>query len=134
MTCGPPQGLPPRRKRSRERHEVININVRNKPEWYYTKHPFGQIPGLENSQCHLIYESVVACEYLDGTYPGGSSSPMSLISELAGRCYWSYSIRYIQCLKQLTLYLDVFPKFQSIFKAKRLVKLFCFNTMCALGG
>ncbi|KAI5277483.1 Cilia- And Flagella-Associated Protein 43 [Manis pentadactyla] len=77
-------------------HEVININVRNKPEWYYTKHPFGQIPGLENSQCHLIYESVVACEYLDGTYPGGSSSPMSLISELAGRCYWSYSIRWVQ--------------------------------------
>ncbi|KAI5935337.1 Glutathione S-transferase omega-2 [Manis javanica] len=41
------------------RHEVININLRNKPEWYYTKHPFGQITGLENSQCHLIYESVI---------------------------------------------------------------------------
>ncbi|XP_008059273.1 glutathione S-transferase omega-2 isoform X2 [Carlito syrichta] len=52
------------------RHEVVNINLRNKPEWYYTKHPFGQIPVLENSQCQLIYESVITCEYLDDAYPG----------------------------------------------------------------
>ncbi|XP_049501670.1 glutathione S-transferase omega-2 isoform X3 [Panthera uncia] len=57
------------------RHEVININLRNKPEWYYTKHPFGQIPVLENSKCQLIYESVIACEYLDDAYPGRKLYP-----------------------------------------------------------
>lgn len=57
------------------RHEVININLRNKPEWYYTKHPFGQIPVLENSKCQLIYESVIACEYLDDAYPGKKLCP-----------------------------------------------------------
>lgn len=57
------------------RHEVININLKNKPEWYYTKHPFGQIPVLENSQCQLIYESVIACEYLDDIYPGRKLFP-----------------------------------------------------------
>ncbi|XP_006166476.1 glutathione S-transferase omega-2 isoform X2 [Tupaia chinensis] len=57
------------------RHEVININLRNKPDWYYTKHPLGQIPVLENSQCQLIYESAVACEYLDDAYPGRKLFP-----------------------------------------------------------
>nr|XP_021495906.1 glutathione S-transferase omega-2 [Meriones unguiculatus] len=57
------------------RHEVVNINLKNKPEWYYTKHPFGQIPVLENSQCQLIYESVIACEYLDDVYPGRKLFP-----------------------------------------------------------
>uniref|UniRef100_A0A8C5YL15 Glutathione S-transferase omega n=1 Tax=Marmota marmota marmota TaxID=9994 RepID=A0A8C5YL15_MARMA len=52
------------------RHEVININLRNKPDWYFTKHPFGQVPVLETSQCQLIYESVITCEYLDDAYPG----------------------------------------------------------------
>ncbi|XP_031317579.1 glutathione S-transferase omega-2 isoform X2 [Camelus dromedarius] len=57
------------------RHEVVNINLRNKPEWYFTKHPFGQIPVLENSKCQLIYESVIACEYLDDAYPGKKLYP-----------------------------------------------------------
>ncbi|KAB0395314.1 hypothetical protein E2I00_015905, partial [Balaenoptera physalus] len=57
------------------RHEVININLRNKPEWYFTKHPFGQIPVLENSKGQLIYESVIACEYLDDAYPGRKLYP-----------------------------------------------------------
>uniref|UniRef100_A0A8C5KMZ2 Glutathione S-transferase omega n=2 Tax=Jaculus jaculus TaxID=51337 RepID=A0A8C5KMZ2_JACJA len=57
------------------RHEIININLKNKPEWYYTKHPFGQVPVLENNQCQLIYESVIACEYLDDAYPGRKLFP-----------------------------------------------------------
>ncbi|XP_040599174.1 glutathione S-transferase omega-2 isoform X3 [Mesocricetus auratus] len=57
------------------RYEVININLKNKPEWYFTKHPFGQIPVLENSQGQLIYESVIACEYLDDLYPGRKLFP-----------------------------------------------------------
>ncbi|XP_057386927.1 glutathione S-transferase omega-2 isoform X4 [Balaenoptera acutorostrata] len=60
---------------SKPRHEVININLRNKPEWYFTKHPFGQIPVLENSKGQLIYESVIACEYLDDAYPGRKLYP-----------------------------------------------------------
>lgn len=57
------------------RHEIININLKNKPDWYYTKHPFGQVPVLENSQCQLIYESVIACEYLDDVFPGRKLFP-----------------------------------------------------------
>lgn len=51
------------------RHEIININLKNKPEWFFKKNPFGLVPVLENSQGHLITESVITCEYLDEAYP-----------------------------------------------------------------
>ncbi|XP_075390078.1 glutathione S-transferase omega-1 isoform X1 [Tenrec ecaudatus] len=51
-------------------HEVININLKNKPEWFFSKNPFGLVPVLENSQGQLICESAITCEYLDEAYPG----------------------------------------------------------------
>ncbi|XP_007938055.1 glutathione S-transferase omega-1 [Orycteropus afer afer] len=56
-------------------HEVININLKNKPEWFFMKHPFGLVPVLENSQGQLIYESAITCEYLDEAYPGKKLLP-----------------------------------------------------------
>ncbi|GAB5578764.1 glutathione S-transferase omega-2 isoform X1 [Prionailurus iriomotensis] len=87
-------------------HEVININLRNKPEWYYTKHPFGQIPVLENSKCQLIYESVIACEYLDDAYPGRKLYPydpyerarQKMLLELFYKRY-GYGVVMTMCLK-----------------------------------
>ncbi|EHH65004.1 hypothetical protein EGM_18343 [Macaca fascicularis] len=57
------------------RHEVININLKNKPEWFFKKNPFGLVPVLENSQGQLIYESPITCEYLDEAYPGKKLLP-----------------------------------------------------------
>ncbi|XP_003409178.1 glutathione S-transferase omega-1 [Loxodonta africana] len=57
------------------RHEVININLKNKPEWFFTKNPLGLVPVLENSQGQLIYESTITCEYLDEVYPGKKLLP-----------------------------------------------------------
>ncbi|XP_021047514.1 glutathione S-transferase omega-1 [Mus pahari] len=51
------------------RHEVININLKNKPEWFFKKNPSGLVPVLENSQGHLVTESIITCEYLDEVYP-----------------------------------------------------------------
>ncbi|KAF6317240.1 glutathione S-transferase omega 1 [Rhinolophus ferrumequinum] len=56
-------------------HEVININLKNKPEWFFKKNPFGLVPVLENSQGHLVYESAITCEYLDEVYPGKKLLP-----------------------------------------------------------
>ncbi|XP_052040064.1 glutathione S-transferase omega-1 [Apodemus sylvaticus] len=50
-------------------HEIININLKNKPEWFFKKNPSGLVPVLENSQGHLVTESVITCEYLDEAYP-----------------------------------------------------------------
>uniref|UniRef100_A0A7N4P9T6 Glutathione S-transferase omega n=1 Tax=Sarcophilus harrisii TaxID=9305 RepID=A0A7N4P9T6_SARHA len=52
------------------KHEIININLKNKPDWFFNKNPFGLVPVLETSQGQLIYESVITCEYLDEAYPG----------------------------------------------------------------
>uniref|UniRef100_A0A2K6QE50 Glutathione S-transferase omega n=1 Tax=Rhinopithecus roxellana TaxID=61622 RepID=A0A2K6QE50_RHIRO len=40
------------------RHEVININLKNKPEWLFKKNPFSLMP------------SAITCEYLDDAYSG----------------------------------------------------------------
>ncbi|KAM6184716.1 glutathione S-transferase omega-1 isoform 1-T1 [Rhynchocyon petersi] len=57
------------------KHEVININLKDKPEWFFTKNPSGLVPVLENSQGQLIYESAITCEYLDEVYPGKKLLP-----------------------------------------------------------
>ncbi|KAM5272063.1 glutathione S-transferase omega-1-like [Ctenodactylus gundi] len=57
------------------RHEVVNINLKNKPEWFFKKNPIGKVPVIENSQGQLICESVITCEYLDEAYPGKKLLP-----------------------------------------------------------
>ncbi|EHB17854.1 Glutathione S-transferase omega-1 [Heterocephalus glaber] len=56
-------------------HEVVNINLKSKPEWFFKKNPLGLVPVLENSQGQLICESVITCEYLDEVYPGKKLLP-----------------------------------------------------------
>ncbi|EAW79221.1 hCG1646871 [Homo sapiens] len=57
------------------RHEVIYINLKDKPEWFFKKNPFSLVPVLENSQGQLIYESAITCEYLDEAYSGKKLLP-----------------------------------------------------------
>ncbi|XP_055280683.1 glutathione S-transferase omega-1-like isoform X2 [Moschus berezovskii] len=57
------------------RHEVININLKNKPEWFFKKNPSGLVPVLETSLGQLICESAITCEYLDEAYPGKKLLP-----------------------------------------------------------
>ncbi|XP_062988685.1 glutathione S-transferase omega-1 [Elgaria multicarinata webbii] len=56
-------------------HEIVNINLKNKPEWFLEKSPFGLVPVLETSKGQLIYESPITCEYLDEAYPGNRLYP-----------------------------------------------------------
>ncbi|CAI2349713.1 unnamed protein product [Caenorhabditis sp. 36 PRJEB53466] len=50
--------------------EVINIHLKEKPEWYFSKHYKGQVPALEHDEGrkHVI-ESAVIPEYLDDLFP-----------------------------------------------------------------
>uniref|UniRef100_A0A8B9P906 Glutathione S-transferase omega n=1 Tax=Apteryx owenii TaxID=8824 RepID=A0A8B9P906_APTOW len=57
-------------------HEVININLKNKPDWFFEKNPFGLVPVLETSKGQLIYESPITCEYLDEAFPGKKLLPL----------------------------------------------------------
>ncbi|XP_064418935.1 glutathione S-transferase omega-1 [Latimeria chalumnae] len=57
------------------KHETININLKNKPDWFFEKNPFGLVPVLETSKKQMIYESPITCEYLDEVYPGKKLIP-----------------------------------------------------------
>ncbi|XP_030012522.1 glutathione S-transferase omega-1 isoform X1 [Sphaeramia orbicularis] len=50
-------------------HDIININLRDKPEWFLEMNPLGLVPTLETAAGEVVYESPITCEYLDEVYP-----------------------------------------------------------------
>ncbi|XP_071515882.1 pyrimidodiazepine synthase-like isoform X2 [Panulirus ornatus] len=56
------------------KHEVVYINLKTKPEWYFDKNPLGKVPALEQNG-KVIFESLVTCDYLDEVYPEPSLYP-----------------------------------------------------------
>lgn len=57
------------------KHETININLKDKPEWFLEKNPLGLVPTLETGSGQVIYESPITCEYLDEVYAGTKLLP-----------------------------------------------------------
>lgn len=53
---------------SPSRHEVVNVNTWEKPEWFKHKNPKELVPVLEKDD-KIVYESIIASEYLDAVYP-----------------------------------------------------------------
>ncbi|XP_078421127.1 glutathione S-transferase omega-1-like [Cetorhinus maximus] len=51
------------------KYEVININLVNKPDWFFEKNALGLVPVLETCQNELVYDSPITCEFLDDKYP-----------------------------------------------------------------
>ncbi|CAH0545964.1 unnamed protein product [Brassicogethes aeneus] len=49
-------------------HDIVNINVNDKPEWYTNIHPEGKVPALDIG-AKVVVESTDICDYLDETYP-----------------------------------------------------------------
>lgn len=50
--------------------EVINIHLKDKPDWYFSKHYKGQVPALEHDEGKkVVIESAVIPEYLDDLFP-----------------------------------------------------------------
>ncbi|XP_061715024.1 pyrimidodiazepine synthase-like isoform X2 [Cydia pomonella] len=50
-------------------YEVVNINLKEKPEWLTSKSLFGKVPAIEVADGVCIAESLVTSEYLDEVYP-----------------------------------------------------------------
>ncbi|XP_050297679.1 pyrimidodiazepine synthase-like [Anthonomus grandis grandis] len=49
-------------------HEIVNINLMQKPEWYFKIHTEGKVPALLDGD-KIIVESLDICDYLDEKYP-----------------------------------------------------------------
>lgn len=50
------------------RHEIVNMNTKQKPDWFMKKNPNGTVPVLETASGQVIYESPITCEYLEEVY------------------------------------------------------------------
>jgi glutathione S-transferase len=48
-------------------HEVVNVNLKEKPEWFFKKNPLALVPVLEKGD-KIVYESSICDEYLDEVY------------------------------------------------------------------
>lgn len=48
-------------------HEVVNINLKDKPEWHFKLNPAGKVPILQQDD-RLVCESLIVAEYLDDAY------------------------------------------------------------------
>ncbi|XP_023282386.1 glutathione S-transferase omega-1 [Seriola lalandi dorsalis] len=59
------------------KHDTININLKDKPDWFIEKNPLGLVPTLETPAGEVIYESPITCEYLDEVYPEKKLLPSS---------------------------------------------------------
>ncbi|XP_077114643.1 glutathione S-transferase omega-1-like [Ranitomeya variabilis] len=57
------------------KHEIVNINLRSKPDWFFEKNPKGLVPTIETSDGKIIYESLIVCDYLDDAFPGKKLTP-----------------------------------------------------------
>lgn len=49
------------------RHEVVNVNLKNSPDWFSKKNPLAMVPVLEQGD-KIVYESAICNEYLDEMY------------------------------------------------------------------
>ncbi|XP_034754492.1 glutathione S-transferase omega-1-like [Etheostoma cragini] len=59
------------------KHDTININLKDKPDWFLEKNPLGLVPTLETPAGEVIYESPITCDYLEEVYPEKKLLPSS---------------------------------------------------------
>jgi len=55
-------------------HETVNINLMDKPDWYFEKNPEGKVPALERNG-QTVFESAICDDYLDEIYPENPLTP-----------------------------------------------------------
>ncbi|XP_054013100.1 pyrimidodiazepine synthase-like [Hylaeus anthracinus] len=50
-------------------HDIVNINLKNKPEWYFEIHPEGKVPAFVDTDGKVVTDSIDIANYLDEKYP-----------------------------------------------------------------
>lgn len=86
-------------------NEIININLKAKPDWYFEKNPNGTVPTLETPCGQVVHESLITCEYLDEVYPKKKLFPSDPFAKAQQKML-------------LEEYSKVVPLFYSIFLTK----------------
>ncbi|XP_077998805.1 pyrimidodiazepine synthase-like [Glandiceps talaboti] len=55
-------------------YNLVNCNLKNKPEWLLERNPKGLVPVLEHHG-NVIYESLIVNDYLDAVFPDRPLNP-----------------------------------------------------------
>jgi Glutathione S-transferase len=55
-------------------HDIVYVNLKNKPDWISKVHPEGKVPALDTGD-KVIVESLDIAEFLDEKYPDPSLYP-----------------------------------------------------------
>ncbi|XP_069111865.1 glutathione S-transferase omega-1-like [Argopecten irradians] len=77
--------------------ETVNVNLKDKPEWFLERNPLGLVPVLEQDD-RVIYESAITCDYLDDIYQDNKLTPSepyrrardSILLQLFGKVVTNY--------------------------------------------
>ena len=65
----------------------MNINLKQKPDWFYARNPIGLVPVLEIDG-KVLYESNVCNEYLDNVYPSPKLMPTDFYQACQDKMLW----------------------------------------------
>nr|ADC35418.1 glutathione S-transferase [Pinctada fucata] len=65
-------------------HEVVNVNLKYKPDWFRARNPLGLVPTLELGDI-VVNESNVCNEFLDELYPNRKLIPSDIVRRARDR-------------------------------------------------
>ncbi|OAD53462.1 Glutathione S-transferase omega-2, partial [Eufriesea mexicana] len=88
-------------------HDVVYVNLTQKPDWLLAKSPVGKVPCIELEGGETLYESLVIAEYLDDAYPQNKLYPNDPLSRakdklLIGRFNSVINTMYKLCISTST--------------------------------
>ncbi|XP_048732551.1 glutathione S-transferase omega-1-like [Ostrea edulis] len=67
--------------------ETVNINLKQKPDWFFAMNPVGLVPVLEFDD-KVVYESNVCNEFLDNVYPTPKLIPADFYEASRDKILW----------------------------------------------
>ncbi|KAJ9590881.1 hypothetical protein L9F63_016086 [Diploptera punctata] len=103
-------------------YDIVNINLVQKPKWYFERNPVGKVPAIELESGDTVYESLIIADYLDEIYPQSplhNKNPIQKakdrilienFSKVTGAIFGYYRDMSEEKLENLLKELDVFDK------------------------
>lgn len=87
------------------RFETVNINLKQKPDWFRARNPIGLVPVLEFDD-KIVYESNVCNEYLDNIYPTPKLIPTDFYQASRDKMLWETfgKVNKLQQLKSMIFF------------------------------
>jgi len=75
--------------------ERINVDLRNKPDWFLSISPTAKVPLFKvshnNGSESVLFESVAICEYIEDVYPGHALHPADALRRAQHRAWIEFA-------------------------------------------